>query len=277
MSGRKFLYHAHGSAIGGTITQPFKADIDTNAATSLPIIGGFASAKSGAYQLKDVISFTSAHTYVSGIQTADGAYNSVATCVVEGLNILHMITADEIIGRLSANHKDGQSAEFLPLGSTFKNLKIGGQPVDVDLNHDLFVQNPTYEDLSSHYDSTSKKGGKSTAPTKVKYHWGAAHNNVPPALAKGMMMEPGVGWNKSNGVLHTSVVKQVRTVGSGNSAGELTYSYAIHIPHVGNLYLGEYFVSACTKRLSMLRVELGSPFAGVVAAAVPVGNGQFFP
>jgi hypothetical protein len=273
MTGRRFLYHAHGSAIGGSITKPFKADIDTTAATSLPIIGGFATAKSGAYQLKDVVSFSSAHTYVSGIQTDDGAHNTVVTCVVEGLNILHMITADRIVGRISAKHTDGAQPEIIPIGSIFENLKIGGQPVEVDLNHDVFLQNPTHAALLSHYETASKRG---KAP-KARYHWGTVNEKVPTSLAKGMLMEPGVGWHKSNGVLHTSLVKQVRPVGSGSSAEEPPYAYAIHVPHVGNIFLGEIFASADTKRLTMLRVELGSPFAGFVAAAEPVGNGTGYP
>ncbi len=168
MSGRRFLYHAHGSAIGGSITQPFKADIASSSATSLPIIGGFASAKEGAYQLKDVISYQSAHTYVSGIQTDDGAYNSVVTCVIEGLNILHVITADAIIGRVSSNHKDGEQAEIIPLGSSFENLKIAGQPLQVDLNHDLFMQNPTHSALLSHLESASKGNkGKNCAESQI--------------------------------------------------------------------------------------------------------------
>jgi hypothetical protein len=193
---------------------------------------------------------------------------------VEGLNILHMITADRIIGRISAKHTDGAPPEILPIGSTFENLKIGGQPVEVDLNLDLFLQNPTHAALLTHYETASKRG---KAP-KARYHWGAADEQVPPALAKGMLLEPGIGWHKSkSGVLHTSMVKQVRAVGSSNSAAELPYAYAIHIPHVGNLYLGEIFASADTKRLTMLRVELGSPFHGVVAAAEPVGNGTGYP
>lgn len=280
MTGRRFLYHAHGSAIGGTITQPFKADIDTNSASSLPVVGGFASAKNGAYQLKDVLSFTSAHTYVSGIKTEDGAHNSVVTCIVEGLNILHMITADAVIGRISSKHIDGKTAETIPFGSRFENLRIGGQAVEVDLDHDLFMQHATLEALSDHYESGGKrgKGGiKGAALGKARYQWGAPNGDIPPALAKGMMMDPAVGWHKSNGVLHTSMVKQVRTVGSGNSAEETPYAYAIHIPHVGNLYLGEIFASTGIKRLSMLRLELGSPFVGTVLAAVPAGNGSYFP
>jgi hypothetical protein len=277
MSGRRFLYHAHGSAVGGMITEPFKAEIACSAATSLPVIGGFASAKNDAYQLKDVISFQSAHTYVSGIQTDDGATHSVVTCVVEGLNILDVITADAVIGRVSSKHTDGAQPEIIPVGSSFENLKIAGQPLQVDLNHDLFIQNPTHSALLNHYESGNKKnkGGKN-AP-KARYHWGLADEKVPPALAKGMLMEPGVGWHKSNGVLHTSLVKQVRPVGLGNSAEELPYAYAIHIPHVGNLYLAELFSSADTKRLTMLRLELGCPFVGSMAVSEPVTNGSWFP
>jgi hypothetical protein len=279
MSGRRFLYHAHGSAIGGSITQPFKADIASSSATSLPIIGGFGCAKDGPYQLKDVISYESARTYVSGIQTDDGAYNSVVTCVIEGLNILHVITADAIIGRISSNHKDGEQPEIIPLGSSFENLKIAGQPVEVDLNHDVFTQNPTHSALLSHHESGGKGNKGSTKGTpKPRYHWGLDSEKVPSALAKGMLMEPGAGWSKSkSGVLHTSLVKQVRPVGTANSAEELPYAYAIYIPHVGNLYLAEVFSSADTKRLTMLRVDLGSPFAGTVAAASPVSNGNWFP
>jgi hypothetical protein len=277
MSGRRFLYHAHGSAVGGSITQPFKADIASSSATSLPVIGGFGCAKDGPNQLKDVISYESARTYVSGIKTDDGAYNSVVTCVVEGLNILHMITADAIIGRISSNHKDGEQPEIIPLGSSFENLKIAGQPVQVDLNHDVFTENPTHAALLSHHESGGK--GNKGAKLKARYHWGLNSEKVPAALAKGMLMEPGAGFSKSksNGVLHTSLVKQVRPVGTGNSAEELPYAYAIYIPHVGNLYLAEVFSSADTKRLTMLRLDLGSPFVGTVALAEPVTNGSWYP
>jgi hypothetical protein len=271
--GRRFLYHAHGSAIGGSITKPFKADIDINAATSLPMIGGFASAKTGPYQLKDVVSISSAHSYVSGIEAEDNAHNLVSTCIVENLNILHVITADAIIGKVSIKHVDDKPSEFSPLGSTFVNLRIGGQPVEVDLDHDLFSRNPTYAALSKHHESATKKGGKA----KFRYQWGAADESPSARLAGGMMTDPATGWHKSsNGTLHTSMVKQVRTMGSAN-AGELPYAYAIHIPHFGNVYLGEIFVATDLKRITMLRVELGSPFRGTMAASMPVGNSGWYP
>jgi hypothetical protein len=46
---------------------------------------------------------------------------------------------------------------------------------------------------------------------------------------------------------------------------------------VGNIYLGEIFVSSGLKRITMLRAELGSPFTGTVAASMPVGNSGWYP
>jgi hypothetical protein len=277
MSGRTFLYHAHGTALGGTITQPFKAEIESHAATSLPIVGGFASAKMESYRLRDLVSYRSAHTYVSGIQTDDGTH-TVASCTIEGLNILDVITADAIVGRLSSKHGESGQPEIITLGSTFVNLKIAGHPVQVDLENDLFTAHPTYEKLVGHFDPQGKPAkAKAKSPAKFRYTWGQTNEQPSPQLDKGMLIPTGADSHLANGILHTSLVKQVRPVGSNNSAEELPYAYAIQIPHVGRIYLGEVFVSADTKRLTMLRVELGSPVVGTIAAAAPVGGGGWFP
>jgi hypothetical protein len=275
MSGRTFLYHAHGVALGGTITAPFKAEIESHAGTTLPIIGGFASAKLDNYRLRDLISYRSAHTYLSGIQNDEGAH-TVATSTIEGLNILDMITADAITGRLSSKHMGSGQPEILTLGSSFVNLKIAGQPVEVDIDNDLFTVHPTYEKLVSHFGPQGKPGAKAKNPAKTRYTWGLSSEQPPPQLEKGMLIPTGAASHHGDGVLHTSLVKQVRPVGSNNSE-ELPYAYAIKIPHVGSVYLGELFVSEDTKRLTMLRVELGSPVAGSLAASTAVSNGRWYP
>ncbi len=276
MSERRFLFHAHGSVLGGTITQPFKADIHDQPATSLPGTGGFASAKTQDYSLKDIVSYKSAHTYTSGTRTDDGVHHTSITCVVEGLNILHVVTADAIIGRLSAIHRESGEPEIHILGSVFENFKIAGQPVHVDLHHDRFAQHTTYTALTNHFESESKRlknvSGSKDAQ-KPRYEWGLPSETIPSPLQKGMLVPPGVGWRKSNGTLHTSMVRAVRPIGPGNSAEERPYGYAIHIPHVGNLYLAEVFATADSKRLCMLRLELGCPVVGTVSVCEPVANG----
>ena len=279
MSGRMFLYHAHGLALGGTITQPFKAEIESHAATSLPIVGGFASAKTENYRLRDIVSYRSAQTYVSGIETDDGRH-TVASCTIEGLNILDVITADAIVGRLSSKHGPSGQPEIVTLGSSFVNLKIAGHPVQVDLDNDLFTTHPTYDKLVSHLDPQGKQAkaaAKAKSPAKVRYTWGQPDNQPPQQLGKGMLIPTEADSHHASGILHTSLVKQVRPLGSNNSAEELPYAYAIQIPHVGRVYLGELFVSGDSKRLTMLRVELGSPVVGSMAVVAPVTNGNWYP
>ena len=265
-------------ALGGTITQPFRADIDGHAAAALPIVGGFVSAKAENFSLKDVISYRSAHTYVSGVRTDDGLHHTSTTCVIEGLNILHVITADAIVGRLSSKHGETGQPEITPLGSSFHNLRIAGQLVHVELDHERFAMHPTFQSLVSHSESESKHGNRSMrdAP-KPRYQWGLHSDDIPSALGKGMLVPPGVGFQSHNGMLHTSMVKAVRPIGPGYSSEERPYGYAIHVPHVGNIYLAEMFATADSKRLCMLRVELGCPFVGHITAAEPGGNGSWFP
>jgi hypothetical protein len=269
MSGNRFLYHAHGMALGGRISQPFQAEIDGQATTSLASIGGHSSTKAGAYTLNDFISYESAHCYVSGSRSPDGVYHTSSTCIVRGLNILHVVTADAIIGRLSAKHTGEGPPEITPIGSQFDNLRIAGQPVHVDLDHEKFAQHPTYTGLLNH---VSKKTKSKTAP-KLRYQWGLTNDEIPAPLEEGMLVPADTGWRENRGVLSTSMVKTVQPIGPGTSTEELPYGYAIHIPHVGNLYLAEIFATSDSKRLCMLRLELGCPVHGMVAAAEPWTNG----
>jgi hypothetical protein len=52
---------------------------------------------------------------------------------------------------------------------------------------------------------------------------------------------------------------------------------SIHVPSVGRIFLGEMLVSRYARRLTMLRVELGSPFGGRFEAASGEVNGSTYP
>jgi hypothetical protein len=207
-------------------------------------------------------------------------HNTVATTTIEGLNILDVITADVIIAKLTSTHNDKGEPGISPVGSLFQNLKIVGQSVDVDLQDDLITRHPTHSALVSHFEGRSKAikaGTTAEAPAKTRFQWGLASEEVPPSLQKGMLVPPDAGWQHSHGVLYTSLVTQVRPTGSNNSPKGLPYAYAFHIPDVGSIFLAELFSSADTKRLNMLRVELGSPVHGRLATAQSITGGNWYP
>jgi len=63
----------------------------------------------------------------------------LTSSVIEGLNILDVITADRIVGQTITNHPlVGYVPSISFLGTRFENLRIAGNPVELDLNHDIF-------------------------------------------------------------------------------------------------------------------------------------------
>ena len=58
-------------------------EIDSHAAVSLSMVGGYASSKAENYRFKDLISYSSAHTYISSIKKDEKTYSTVVNTVVE--------------------------------------------------------------------------------------------------------------------------------------------------------------------------------------------------
>ena len=282
MGKRIFLYHANGFALGGRITQPVEQEINSHAATALSIVGGLASAKAESYRLKDLISYRSAHTHISGIQNNETLHSTVVNTVVEDLNILDVITADSVIGRLSSTHEDGQPAKIIPLGSTFQNLKIAGKPVEVDLFDSLFAQHPTHSSLVDHFLGKCQSDAPCAGfhpPSELRYEWGHPVADMPVTLKERLLAPPIPGWQQSGSHLYCNLVRSVREPNPSGTvnASPVPYSHAIRIPDVGRLYLGELSSSEDTKRLTMIRLELGSPVVGTLAVSALETNGKWFP
>jgi hypothetical protein len=277
---RVFLYHAHGYALGGRIEQPVQKELDSHAATTLAIVGGYATSNSGPYNLDKLISYESAHTIISGIRNEEAEHSTSVDTVIQGLNILDVITADKVVGRLSSKHEDGKPAKIIPLGSGFENLRIAGVPVDVEMANDLFSHHPTHEDLRGHFQGKCGANDPCAAfkpANPGRYEWGHPPGAMPEKLRKQMIVPVDTGWKESGGQLHCSIVHQVKEAGSSSTKVTIPYGSAICIPQVGRLYLGELSSDGDTKRLTMLRLELGSPVVGSLAAAAPETNGRWFP
>src|ERR1700722_12959079 len=61
-----YSFQADANALGGFLEEPLHKHIPTLAPVSLPVVGGFATARSGAFNLDEVVSCASAYTLVTG-------------------------------------------------------------------------------------------------------------------------------------------------------------------------------------------------------------------
>jgi hypothetical protein len=254
---KRFHYHATAHALSLQFHRPLDHLIEVQAATSLPTTGGHGSARVDNFHFNDLVSFKAGYTHVSGSQQSDGDkvfHTTLVTSVVEGLNLLDVVTADRIVARLSASYEFGEEeASIVLLGSRFENLRILGCPVDVEFHHELFLKLDTFATIRKEFATNAdlKKIAQDPFQSGTKQKLPEAH-----------------------GVLLCSLVKDIQT----NCPG-LTRKgpHGLEIPKFGRIYLGEVIAEHGKRTVTMLRLELGSPVAAFGTVVQLSGNGHTWP
>ncbi len=272
MTNKTFFYHAHGVALGGTIVRPFNKQIPAQAGASLQITGGVGVSRAERFRFEGIVSFEAACTEVSGSQsTQDGSYNTVVTTTVEGVNIMDVLTADKVVARISTQHPaNGDEPKVIPLGSEFVNLRIGGHPTDVELDVSLFCELDTFQGFKERFE----KDDQFRQIARKRFLWGELDKDVPQFLQeryKWHRQQPGLP--ESKGIVQCSLVKEIKC-----TCPDLKrYGHVLLLPQVGKIHLAEILLTRHSRRLTMLRLELGSPVEGTLTLGSGEGNGVAYP
>ena len=249
-----YHYNAHGHALSGRIERPLDHLIEVQAAVSLPLIGGFGSTRVNDFRFQEFFTCQSAYSHVSGSrQEEDGTHTTQITSTVEQLNILEMVTADRVVARISSQHPSPHhEPAIIFLGSKFENLRIAGCPVDVELDHELFLRLNTFEAFRKEFQSNAEFRKMAEDP----YQTGRAQT-LPDA----------------HGVVLCSLVKNMKT----SCPGVERRGHVFTVPQFGKIYVGEFLAEEGQRTLTMLRLELGSPVSGTVLVTQAMVNGRPYP
>ena len=228
-----FAYHAQAIGFSASLTKPCCENVPGQAATSLSDTGGESYSVVRDFNFKGIFSFDEASSYVTGSEDHD-SFNTLATVTVRGLNIANLITADQIIARVSSRHDrnaDGTIGEgqITLEGSSFRGLQIAGRRVQVKVNAGACAR------LS--FDA---------ARTFVQSRRGHC-GSLPSASC--------------------SIADIVDAEDLKFADGKL------QIEEFGTIYLATATFKPGYQRISMLRAELGCPIAGTVGVAGGEGNG----
>ena len=144
---RSHLYHAEAHIFGGQLDHPIKQPIEHYGKVVLENSRRetHIAQKVGLTSIEGIISFKSGHTRVIGTQIKNKkdifgndheGWVTLATAVLEGFNVVDILTADRVVAQVSTEHpmKDGHVPRVTFLGTRFENLQIGGYPVEVELD-----------------------------------------------------------------------------------------------------------------------------------------------
>ncbi len=81
---------------------------------------------------------------------------------------------------------------------------------------------------------------------------------------------------EANGTVKCSIVQEIRWDGPAHPTATI-HDHVVHVPDFGKIYFGEMFIKGDSRRLTMVRFQLGSPDGGEVAAAEGETNGDPWP
>jgi hypothetical protein len=281
-NGRTHAYHAEANVLEGDIQLPLTQEIKPQAYVKLPEQGGYYSQRVENYRLGEVISFRSAYTQVGGNRDPEKnhGFATLTTSVIEGLNVLDVVTADRIVAQVNTEHPlDGYVPHISFLGTRFENLRIAGCLVEVKLNLDILGARS--EDDSPYTQNTELQGR-----IKSQFDNLGEHKSWLGEMRERFdwFLPAKVNGEQKRESLECSLVSSV----SQNCPGEYRGN-VIRIPNFGTIVLarvaltdheikqGEETVCATTVRLSMIDFKLGCPAVGNLTAAAAANNGWPIP
>ena len=275
---RIHYYHADSNAFGGHIETPIKQLIPVAAPSSLPPVGGYQSAHSDRYQLEGILSFESAHTQVAGsVSHKTGGWTTLASAVIEGLNILNVITADRIVAQIATEHPpEGYIPTVTFVGTQIQNLRVSGFPLDPVFNLGMGDQGLAAGQFPKRALFENESFLKNAAAQCERM-------NNPKALPAWVQDRTIPAWVRERytwdnaqlrerAVAVCSLVTEVRGEFPGRPFG-----HVLEIPEIGRVFLGELLVDDNTYRIIGMRLELGCTTHGAASASAVSIEGSGFP
>ena len=240
----RFLFDSEAYALTGRFTVPFDEVIPVQAMATLPMTGGYGSVQVENFDFRHLIRFRRATASVSGSQSRKdrdhhGPLVSRATIEIEDFNVLGMVTAGRIFATVSTSIPYSGEEASLYLQAGFDDLRIAGQPVNPEIDTDFFNRFPQWSALTAEVSRNAPKGLTLTGGSSFR-------NDV-------------LGFTLARGSVR------------GAKASEIS------IPNFGTISLAELFVTPYSRRISMIRIELGCPEEGRLEIGGTGGNGASWP
>jgi hypothetical protein len=273
------IYYAAADVLSADFEQPVHEKVPPRAQVKLPKDGHYQFKQADPFRLDGVISYRSGYTQVAGHRSPKHGhgFTTLATSVVEDLNVLDVVTADRVVAQISTEHpvydpKDGLT-DAVPsvtfLGTRFDNLRIGGHKVEVERHVDILGSKPAdaksyFEDdgvlsrISQQYDNINSARDLPEWASK-QYEWDRATA-------------------QKQGEVKCSLVNRV------TGAPGIEFGHVIDVPHFGKIFLAELSLKRekngapgpekYSFHLTMIRLELGCLAQGNSGIVTAESNGQ---
>jgi hypothetical protein len=269
-------YNADAYVLEADIEQPITNKVEKQAYLKLPENGGYLFKEVGPFKLQGVLSYTYGSTQVAGHRNTKGhGFTTLATSVIEGLNVLDVVTADRVVAQISTDNPDNedQVPTVTFLGTRFVNLRIAGHKVEID--QDIHVLGPKPKEDVSYFEDSGSLFRMSRQFGHIR-----GMRDLPDWAAQEFARDADAAERDNKA--------QLSLVNNIHGAPGTTFGHVIDLPHFGKIYLGEVTIKRTPTtptsnlkdqydfNLRMVRIDMGCIGTGstTVAAADPNGKGK---
>ncbi len=226
------VYNADAFAFSASLQQPIQKVIDKQAYVDLLPTGGYRYLPAEPYHIDGIVSHGGGYAQVAGHANSNGGAITLATAVVEDLNILDVLTVDRVVAQITTEHAPNNlvpSVSFL--GTRFENLRIAGQQIEIEPYHDILGAKPDNDE--SYLDNGGVLSRIAQQYSKIRSmvglpKWASDQFNWDPAVTDRQQIK-------------CSLVKSVSGV-PGKSFG-----HVIELPFFGKIFLAELTVTRKVK------------------------------
>jgi len=293
----RFFFYGYAAAIGGHMWRPEPLDIEVEGASALTAAGGISRSHIPGKSIGGFVSFRSASTLAEGRygrapvppalattapRAVPPALPTTTTVMAEvvGLEVgrTSKLRVDLIRGILTSTNPGVTGEPPIQLGdqTVLQGISIDGHELRVSIDHAFYQR----------YDTKSKLVAACEDPAFVKRYepmlmlspsGGAA---PVPGAALGIATRPASPVAPPSlsckDLTYATVVNGISWASSAHPNGRIS-GHSLFVKDFGTIFFGEILVGANTRRLSMLRVEFGSPDEGDMDVCAMGKNGAWVP
>jgi hypothetical protein len=270
---RRFLFHSSAMGVAARLRRPTDQTLPVHAASTLPVTGGHSESKSGPGKLGDLLHFESAETSAHGDfvdQSAAEAmtrgavpFDSVGTHTtvtarVRGLHVGKRFSIGVADAGLDSHHaQDGTHPSIRLAGNRLDQIRVDDSILKVTINEDFFNEHDTLAKLEAGF-------AKGLPESHSKRFFFPDDNRQASTLPI------------SNGLAFCTIVEKMEWEGKEHPTAKIDHNL-LYIPDFGRVYFGVMSMSTHSRRLTLVRIQLGSPDGGDISVSEVDDNGLTWP
>jgi hypothetical protein len=225
-------FNADAFAFSADVHAPIQKAIDKQALVTLPSMGGYDYKPAEPNRIDGIVSYGGGYAQVGGYTSADGTVITLATAVVEELNILDVLTCDRIVAQITTEHAPNSlvpSVSFL--GTRFDNLRITRKELEIEPYHDILGDKPNNDESYLNDDGVLSRIAQQYSKIRSTVgvpKWASDQFNWDPAAVDRQQIK-------------CSLVKSV------SGAPGKSYGHVIDVPFFGRIFLAELTIKRVVK------------------------------